>query len=1044
MALLYRFWTLRSVLLVAALASPTLALAQVGASMAQLSGVVRDQSGGTIGRALVSVRNVETNLLQNGVANEGGRYLFSNLTPGSYELSAQFTGFARYTQKGIVLTVGQQATVDVALEVATVGQDIVVTAEVPIIEPSRSEISEVVETKLIQSLPISSRLFTDFALLTPGVATGRSSLQSTFTDPTTTRISFAGQRDFNNSVTIDGADNIHTGTGSQRATPSPEAVSEFRVVNNSFGADQGRALGGIVNIVTKSGTNTFHGSVYDFFQNSATNARTSLTLPDFFELRQNQYGATLGGPIQKDKTFFFMNYEGQRRAQSPTYPTMLVSNIGAINAMKTSIGLGPENLNVLKTADYDQGFLKVDRIFSQEHRLTLRYAAIDSTNLNMLVGDTLDGGGIGGPSTGRNGLLRDQSVVGILTSSVTPTLVNTLLGQYARRNYGFPGVSNEPDLMVANLVNFGHNFGAFERLNEWRVQFQDTLAWTHGKHLIQTGFDSNIIQDFVISPNFTPAHIVFASLPGMLASARPLWGRTPCPAPLAPVFTSPCPVSFAWSTPVGTGPVDLNGSTPALPTDWQLAYRPEDLHDYSRNVNHQYWGMFFQDQIRLTQRLTLNLGLRYDLETGLGYFLDADRKEFQPRIGIAYSPTPKTVIRAGYGIFYDKYNLTFFFLAGLQRPPILPGFPVTNSHTGGTYVPNQMSLGGPSPVPPFPVTPAGSAQQSILQDAFTNLLTRGTFPQNQPHFQGGVAVDRAMRAPYSQQTSFEINQQIGSSLSIGAGYRFVAAHKLVRNQLLAVSDPIGVFPGTGKYMYDYGVEIPGFSAPPGGKPGSSFGLAWLDGSGNSAYHGGTLQLSQRFSSVFQVGANYTFSKVLDDGTYITFVSIPQSLRQRELERALSNQDVRHRFVANFTADAPQSSFLRNFQLSGIVTMQSPRRFSIFAGFDANHDGNPVTDRVGELARNTYQGDKLQTVDLRLTRRFKFTDRTSMRLSVDAFNVLNTVNVDEVFGVYGAPDLLGPVPNRYGDGIGSPANPFFGQPRTMFNPRQFQFSAKIEF
>src|SRR5262249_47943568 len=151
-----------------------------------------------------------------------------------------------------------------------------------------------------------------------------------------------GQRDLNNSVTVDGADNINTATGSQRATPSQEAVSEFRVVNNSFGAEYGRALGGIVNIVTKSGTNDLHGSVYAYLMNNAFSANSPLVQPGFDTFRQGQFGFPLGGQVQKNKTFYFVNYEGQRRAQSPTYPALFVNNLAGINAVKTSYGLSPE------------------------------------------------------------------------------------------------------------------------------------------------------------------------------------------------------------------------------------------------------------------------------------------------------------------------------------------------------------------------------------------------------------------------------------------------------------------------------------------------------------------------------------------------------------------------------------------------------------------------------------------------------------------------------------------------------------------------------
>src|SRR5713226_3148761 len=326
------------------------AFSQLTIAQAQLNGSVRDQSGGAIVKATITLRDVDTNYVYTASSDVAGFYIFTNLPPGNYQLGAEYAGFGKYTQTGIVLRVGQVATIDMTLKVAAAGEKIEVNSEAPIIEPTRTEISQVIDAQQIQNLPISGRLFTDFALLTPGVATGRTSLQSTFTDPSVTRISFGGQRDLNNAVTVDGADNINTATGSQRATPSQEAVSEFRVVNNSFGAEYGRALGGIVNIVTRSGTNDLHGSLYAYLENNKFNATPLLTQPGFDILRQGQFGGTLGGPIKSDKTFYFLNYEGQRRAQSPSYPGLLIGNLAAINAMKASLGLAPENLNDMKTA----------------------------------------------------------------------------------------------------------------------------------------------------------------------------------------------------------------------------------------------------------------------------------------------------------------------------------------------------------------------------------------------------------------------------------------------------------------------------------------------------------------------------------------------------------------------------------------------------------------------------------------------------------------------------------------------------------------------
>ena len=270
-----RNWALVMLVLVLFL-SHQAALAQANTGDAQLNGSVRDQTGSVIVKASVSARNVATNQVYKASSNNVGFYILTNVPPGSYDLTIESQGFAKYEQKGLTLRVAQVATIDVSLKVAGTTQEVVVNTEAPVIEPTRTEVSQVIETQQIQALPIAGRLFTDFALLSPGVTTGRIGLQSTFTDPSVTRISFGGQRDLNNSVTVDGADNINTATGSQRATPSQEAVSEFRVVNNSFAAEYGRALGGIVNIVTKSGTNDTHGSVYEYFMNNALNANSPL------------------------------------------------------------------------------------------------------------------------------------------------------------------------------------------------------------------------------------------------------------------------------------------------------------------------------------------------------------------------------------------------------------------------------------------------------------------------------------------------------------------------------------------------------------------------------------------------------------------------------------------------------------------------------------------------------------------------------------------------------------------------------------------------
>jgi hypothetical protein len=486
-----------------------------------------------------------------------------------------------------------------------------------------------------------------------------------------------------------------------------------------------------------------------------------------------------------------------------------------------------------------------------------------------------------------------------------------------------------------------------------------------------------------------------------------------------------------------------------VPTTWDNAFLASEAQNFFVHLNHSYFGGFVQDQWRITPKLTFNYGLRYDVEAGLGFFIKGDHNNFQPRAGFAYSPDSKTVIRAGYGIFNDKYTLTFFFVPMPQRPPVIAGLPTVKNQVTGTYLLNSFFLptpcvlaGCPTP-PPGAALPPGTVPPPLLTSAFENLINNGSFPNNALFAQGGTAVDPNLRSPYTEQTSLEIDRTLGKGLTVSVGYMFVAGHKLVRPIDLNVGPPIGKETGTNKDIYAFAINDPNIPAPPAGSNGTNGIFYFTDSTGNSVYHGLTLQVIEKAGKYFSLNANYTLSHTLDDGTFVTFVSTPQSNAQRNLERANSNQDARHRFVADFVAEGPANTFLRYVQLSSIITLQSARPFTLFVGFDANNDGNPVTDRVGASSRNTYRGDKLETVDLRLSRAFHLGERKQINVSLDAFNLLNRANVDEVFSVYGAPDFIGPQPTHFGDGISGPSGAV-GAPRTAFNPRQLQIGAKFTF
>lgn len=1108
------------------------AFGQAALSFAQLNGTVQDTTGRIVVGASVSARNLGTNQSYAATTNSSGYYVVPNLPPGQYELTVQATGFGKSVETGLNLTVGQTATLDVTLKVAGVGESVTVTTEAPPVETSRTEISQVIDAPQIQSLPVNGRQFVDFALLTPGVATGRTSIQSTFTEPDITRISFGGMRDLSNAVTVDGADYIDEGTGSQRATPSQEAVSEFRVVNNSFGAEYGRALGGIVNVVTKSGTNDLHGSLYGYLGNKAANSRSLLQTAQYDQYRRGQFGGTLGGPLRKDKTFFFANYEGQRLGESPTFPSTLIGNLATFQAAKIALGLPPENLNTLKTLDNDNGFARFDEQINTNNRLTIHYGVIDARDKNVLVGDTLDGGGIGVPSDGHNTFLRDQSLVGTVNTLVKPNVVNTFLVQYARRHYNFPATTGQPNLDLPNELSFGHNFGTFDALNESRQQVSDSIAWIKGTHYLKAGVDANFIQNFVIWPGFTPMRIVLPGDNCMVDFANyvnPTAGVPAVPGPPCPTGTAPpsgpgpnpndplngVPIVF-WGAPLGTGPVQAGSLPPVIPTTFQNAY--VDPQDFSFNLNHSYFGLYFQDQWRLNPKLTVNYGLRWDEELGLSQIVNPDHRGFQPRIGLAYSPGKHTVIRAGYGVFDDHYNMTFFFVTYPQREVVIPNAAqpwVRKGNSTATWALNQLSFDAPNPGNPCAgpgsacplLYPDGSTVPTPSQAARTLLLTgqtppnfnTGPGPGQDPTLppggsfvtNSGGGIDRNMRLAYSQQASLQIDQEIGKGLVLSVGYLFLRAHKQIRPENLNVC-PSGGLANSATFCPP-AVAIPGPPITPTGPfPGNktfdgkdafsgvlynNAGLMYfLDGSGNAEYDGGTISVTDKLGQYLRFNANYTYSHTRDDGTFTTFVSTPQDLYDRGLERANSVQDIRHRFVGNFTADTPQSSFLRNFEFSMIASLQTPRPFTMFVGNDINGDTNPVTDRVGWSPRNAYYGDHFYDFDLRASRAFKFGEHKQLLLAFDAFDVFNRQNINEVTSVYGGgtPDfcggsnaLNGPAPKHYNDAaslaiqrgqVSCPAeitslgpvatapapSALFGTPRTMFNPRQLQISAKWTF
>jgi outer membrane receptor protein involved in Fe transport len=1002
---------------VALLASP---VASGQTTTATLSGVIRDATGAVIPEAKISVTSINTGATRETTTNGVGRYNLTNLGPGLYEVRAEHDEF-RAAQSNVTLTIGGAAILDMTLQIGNMSQVVEVKQDALLIEPTKAEVSRVVNQQAIESLPIIGRNFVDFAKLSSGVAPGRENTGGgAFKEPDTgvgsaaaPRLTFGGQSELSTLILVDGVDNIQTFTGLPRVTPSQEAVQEFRVLNSTFLAEYGRALGGFVNIVTKSGGNRYNGSAYYFGVNDELNARPILTGPNP-ALRQNQFGATIGGPLKKDKVFFFGNYEGQRRAESNKFSSVILNNLDAINATKAFFGLTREVNNLLRSNDYDGFLTKLDYKLTNNNNLSFRYNLLDSTTEGFL-----GGGGRASPAstTARNNKTFDQSFVVSETALLGRNVVNEFRVQGARRSFDFPSVLKEPDFEVSNLLITGKSTSDVDFYREDRVQASDNLNIVSGGHTFKFGGDINHIRNLAKWDLFFPARVIFASLGG--------------PGVAGPTFLNQTPVVFWFPL--------VNGDTTrqAIPVPFKQDVPDSIVPLTNTRIDHNSYGFFGQDEWRATRGLTLTLGFRYDFETYPSAFVTRnDLNNFQPRIGLAYALSPRTVVRAGFGIFNDRL---FSSIGQLL---------VTSEWGSAGNLPNaQLVFPGVAPVrakfiqPTIrgalgaPATtacqPGGSTitTMSAAQFATCIFTSTGQTPAAPVSSSGVVnpgfrdSKDGAMRTPYAQQASLGISHELGGGFAIAISYLYVHGLKLAAHT--GILD--GIQTGT---IADSGKPVFGLRSFP------ELGDFYVfDDIGLSIHHGGTFEIEKRFSRGFSIHSSYAFSKTINNSeSAANLADIPEG-PGIGLERAVSRQSVPHRYTLTFVSKIPSEvKVLRDFKFSSLLTAQSGRRFNVFAGSDANGDGNPLSDRPGQLGRNTLEGPGFATFDMRVAREVRFNEKVSAEFSSDFFNLFNRTNITDLNTVYGSPSLSA-APNPV---LG------FGTPRDAGNSFQVQYGVKLRF
>lgn len=949
------------------LLSSFLANGQVSRVGATLEATVMDGSGAAISGAQVTLRNTETNQSRTLVTDERGFCRAAELGSGTYQVRVEKSGFSVYQHVGVRLTLGQTVQLGIRLAPATVTEQMTVTDQPSAIDTSQTTVTTTVENERIEELPVRSRNYLDFVLLAPGVAqSNRQQTPSGQSPLGDSGFVFGGLRPRSNNLSTDGLDNNDEYTGSSRTELSLETIQEFQVVNNGLSAEAGGASGGSVNVITKTGTNNFHGDVFIFAQNGVLNARPPLESatgkPDLSRYRG---GFSLGGPITKNRTFFYTAAEQERqRAQSAS--DIQPDVVSALNRFLAN-GAFPR----LSTRQIAEGFFptardetevsgKINRQLTDKHSMMLRYSFTNTREVN----DGFNTGGLSDQSSRGSSFTKDNGLVGSFLSLLSQDAVNDARFQIASRHVELrTGDATGPEADIVGLTQFGRSYEGNSRRTENHYEVSDTLTVAKGHHLLKWGAIANRVELSAFVADGFGGLYIFPSLSAFFAGT---------PEYFRQAFGNPSN-SFAVTS----------------------------------------YGGFIQEHWTVTTKLTLDIGLRYDFENLPSRF-NQDFDNFSPRIGLAFSPSGAWVLRAGYGVFFDRYLLAYLNRTMLRDG--VQGFEqvLEGDAAAGAF---QRAAGGPLIVPLPGIAPAIYRPQPSLP------------------------------TPYSQQSNISFEHLLGKDTTASATYLFVRGVKLPRTINVNLPAPVVLTPVNAAALgvpnptpQQIGREVFG---PPRLEPQFK-DVYQTQNAANSTYHGVSFSLNRRVSKEIGFAGSYTYSKTLDDAS--DFVEQPQNPYDLRAERALSRQDQRHRFVFSGLFDLPfgdeeehqreggSNRFVRavfgNILVAPIVTVNSGKPINPLSGVDSNrNDAFPLSSRPLVWGRNSLSTSSLASADLRVVKYLRFADNRHLDFEVEFFNLLNRRNVVQLnpfYGVEAAP-LEG-----------------FGSPMDAANARQVQFSLDYEF
>ena len=933
------------------LACASSGFAQSQTTTGTVQGDVVDERGGSVAGATVEARNLDTNFTQTEKTNSDGHFAFLSLAPGRYQLTISQSGFATILQQNVNLTVGQVITIPVTMKISTVSQQIVVS-DVPVVETTKTENSSTLDEAAVAETPVLGRKFEDLLTLTPGVSISQG--------PDGDEININGQRGIFNNISLDGGDynNGFFGEqmGGQRAAIdiTLEAVKEFQVVASGANPEFGRTAGGVVNVITKSGTNDFHGSAFEYFRTEALTAATSDGKP-LDNFRRNQFGGSFGGPLIKNKLFFFAAGEGIR--EDLTRKNLSVA-LGPACSVATPvagvddavISASPECqrvalLNFFKTAPFPSTIKNTDEGVPVDH--SVRNASVfgrvdyNLNSKNQIFGSynfdwsknpnqTFDVPTYGTSANGIEGPSKIQAVSTNWFSTLSNSMLNEAHFTYARearpRNTVNPFSVPDTAMGFATSFRFGEPFFLEPSVDElfYRTDIRDNFSIIKGKHTFKLGGEWIHSRNSQIFRGFFTGRYIFDSVTGFLRYASPAAANGFGPNVgecLTPNFTFKGWITqnapFNQTCPAGStvgGPLLLylqHGPTTAGETLDQSGKADFANEDYS---------LFFQDTWKLFRNFTLNYGLRWDAQkfpdptiapSATAYGSDLSNplfpstgklpnqyKEFQPRVGFAWDVrgNGKSALRASWGIFNARQNMLTqvgpITTNGVQQQEIAAGSCLFT--IGGVC--QQNSAGGPAPTYPstVPIAP----------------LPAGTFP-----FQPGVTVfSRDYANPRIYTTNVGYEQQLVGDYAAYADFTLSKGVHLTRFINPNVG-PVSVLPLNGDTASYSG-------AAPFGNLGA---ITDTVSSAKSLYRGATVGFRKRMSHHFLFDANYTYSVDKDDDSNERdpFTFRYADLHNLAAEYSNSDRDERHKFNFYTVSNLP-------WGFDADVRMQS-------------HSAQPITD-----------------------------------------------------------------------------------------------------